>query len=628
MDTFSSPSQAIVIKRQLYTQSEIDETYVDQSPTRTACLGFGILSSLTPAVGLYSTFFPILVYLIFGTSPHVSMGTNAVIAILTANLVDRESDAHQLSLGANNTLTEDELLAYKIGISMAACFVGGLILMGMGIFRLGFLTNFLAKSFIGGFTFSAAVHITTSQIVKMLHVRIPGRSGLGKLVLTYIDIFKNITTCNPADIIVGLICMAVLLAVKIGINERYKAKMKVPVPIELIVVILSTLISHFAKLHDKFGIGIVGYVPTGIPPPSLPPMDALPRVATDAFVIAILCFALTISLGKLCSKIHGNKMDDNQELIAYGLCHFIGSFFQNFPSCTAPPRTMMQSSLGAKSTLNGVSSAVFILLVLLVAGQLFVSLPIAMLAAMIIVAMKDLLLQIRNLRSLWHVNKPDFFIWLLTAVASVFGDLDIGLLVGVVFSMVTVLVVSQLADGKLLGRAESEDVVMDTQRKGIRTVPGVRIFRFESQLYFASQERFKRQLYTLVFDPTKLPAKEMAIKVPVSDSSSTDSAKAPPETAGLTSENEDKGVNGIHHVILDCSALTYIDVAGIDMLSTVMKQFSRVGVDVFLAAVPSATLATLNRAGFFDTCSKDKVFYTVFDALTKAREAGIIVISL
>lgn len=78
---------------------------------------------------------------------------------------------------------------------------------------------------------------------------------------------------------------------------------------------------------------------------------------------------------------------------------------------------------------------------------------------------------------MWHVNKADFFIWLLTVVVSVFGDLDIGLLAGVVFSMVTVLVVSQLAKGRVLGKADTEDIIMDLNRKGINAIPGVRIFR-------------------------------------------------------------------------------------------------------------------------------------------------------
>ncbi|XP_025087547.1 sulfate transporter-like isoform X2 [Pomacea canaliculata] len=677
--------EVLVIRRQLYTQHDLDQAYQDQREPSSPCqvlrkhcqcsprcvgrtalsflpvlrvlrkynwrqsaladliaglsvgfihlpqgLGFGLLASLQPVNGLYTTFFPTLLYILFGTSPHVSMGTNAVIALLTANLVNREADAYQASFGSNSTLSPEEIMHYKVSIASVSAFVAGVILLGMGILRLGFITNYLAKSFIGGFTFAAAVHITTSQIVKMLHLSFRAQSGAGSLVKTYIEIFRNITHSNPGDIIVGLICMAVLLAVKIGINERFKHRMKIPVPIELIVVILSTLISHFAKFKERFGIAIVGDVPTGMPAPSIPPMEHLPQVGVEAFVTAILCFALTIALGKLCAKLHSIELDDNQELVSYGLCNLFGSFFQNFPSCTAPPRTMMLSSLGAKSTLNGVTSAVFILLVLLVVGQLFVSLPIAMLAAMIIVAMKDLLMQIRNTKSLWYVNKPDFFIWVLTASVSVLVGLDIGLLAGVLFSLLTILLVSQLAPATLLGRAETEDVLLDRKRDGIKLVPGIRIFRFESQLYFASAERFKTKLYSTVFDPTKIKRSEVTVK------------NAAPAIDPLVVVNSEKksldgvanlpdgklSTDGIHHVILDCSAMTYIDLAGIDMLQMVMTRFAKSGVVVFLTCIPPRTMATLHRARFFDTCDRQQVFYNIFDALHKACEPESIVAKL
>ncbi|XP_076450509.1 prestin-like [Babylonia areolata] len=725
-------TEPLVFRRQLHTRETIEEIYTDQSEPQTACgvikkacqpspqcmgrhvlgyfpfvrflrmyqwrkwvvsdvigglsvgfihlpqgLGFGLLASLSPVYGLYTTFFPILVYLLFGTSPHISMGTNALIALLTANLVTREADSFRSALGTNATWSSEEELQYKVGIAAASCFLGGVILLAMGLLRLGFITNFLSKSFIGGFTFSVAIHITTSQIVKMLNVQIKGHSGYGKLVLTCIDIFKNITDANPADIIVGLICMAILLAVKIGINERYRHKLKIPVPIELLVVIVSTLISHFAELHDKFGLGIVGDVPAGLPAPTLPDMGSLSRVATDAFVTAILIFALTISLGKLTAKLHDITIDDNQEMVAYGLCLLVGGFFQNFPSCTGPPRTMMLSSMGSKSTFNGVTSAMFILLVLLVAGQLFVSLPIAMLAAMIIVAMKDLLLQIRNLKSLWNVNKADFFIWAVTAAVTIFGDLDLGLLVGVVFSMVTVMAIGQLARGRLLGKAASEDLVLSLSRKGVCPVPGVKIFRFESALYFATQERFRSQLYRLVFNPSSLPHSADTDTVVLPPASPPDEHSLPQHSDGtldtgcchggrklandtpaaLRNEKEEvkekegikdkekvKDKEGVkekeevndkegvkdaeeagpctpQHVIVDCSAMTYIDVAGVDMLTLVVTQFSRVGVDVMLTDVPGPTLGTLQRAGFLEKAGKDKVFFSVMDALQRVQRA-------
>ncbi|KAL8577748.1 hypothetical protein ACOMHN_065565 [Nucella lapillus] len=687
--TTSSPPEPLVIRRHLHTQATIDEIYTDQSETptvrdviRSTCrrvspkclghhaldffpfarvvmtypwrqwlaadvisglsvgflqipqgLGAGFLASLSPIYGLYSSLFPTLVYLFFGTSPHVSMGSNSLVALMTANLVDREADRYESALGVNDTWSSEDHLEYKVGISAASCFVGGVILLAMGLLRLGFITNFLSKSFVGGFTFSAAVHVSTRMVVEIFHIKIHTYSGFGKLVKTYVDIVQYIADTNLADVLVAGVSMAVLVTLRVVVDRPLQDRLRFPIPVDLTVIILATAVSHFAKLGDNFGVGIIGRVPTGMPAPTLPDMDSLPRVASDAFFTAILILALTISLAKMTAKLHDITIDNNQEMVAYGLCSLVGAFFQNFPPCTAPPRTMMLSSLGARSTLNGVTSAVLILLVMLAAGPLFESLPIATLGAMIIIAMKDLLLQVRNLKSLWHVNRADFFIWVVTAVFSIFGDLDIGLLAGVVFSMITVMVIGQLAQGRLLGKATDEDLLLTVNREGICPVPGVKIFRFESSLYFATEERFRNQLYTLVVDPSTLPI-YISIQSPTNEKDSAPNSISPhsplhdsqaspdnqPTSPILNNARGEDLEHGTRHVILDCSAMTYIDVSGLDMLKLVMTQFSRVGIEVWLAEVPVGTLGTLERAGFVESLGKERIFYSVMDALQRLRQ--------
>ncbi|XP_041366824.1 sulfate anion transporter 1-like [Gigantopelta aegis] len=146
-----------------------------------------------------------------------------------------------------------------------------------------------------------------------------------------------------------------------------------PVPIDLILVIIATIISHFAEFERRFGIHVVGDIPSGMPVPRVPNLSVLGRIGQDSFIIAILAFAMTISMAKLCAALHDYEIDSNQELVAYGATNLLASFFQCFPMCVAPPRTMILSSLGARSTLNAIPAAIFILVVLLVAGHLFVS---------------------------------------------------------------------------------------------------------------------------------------------------------------------------------------------------------------------------------------------------------------
>lgn len=449
MATSSSFSDMIVIMRGVYTQSELDEKYRKQSKPRTLrdvikdnChwswhrlsrhvlavlpiinvirhyqfrkwilldmlaglsgsfihmlmgIAFGTLAALRPVNGLYTSFFPVTVYIIFGTSPHVSLGTNAAIALLTANVVLRETEIKLAALAPNTTMTEEEIYVFKVGVSNSVCLTGGLIILGMGIFKLGFVTDYFSKPFIGGFNFSGAMHIAISQVVRILNLKVRARSSMGYIVRTFIEIFKNITQSNPADVIIGLTSVAILLAVKIGINERYRHKLKLPIPTEMLLVIVSTLISYYTDLQGHFHIAVIGAVPQGIPAPTLPPVEMYSRVALDGFVITILCFSLTISLGKHCAKINSYEIDDDQELVSYGLGHIVGSFFGTFPACIIPPRTMLVNSMGAMTILCNLPSSILVFLVLMVIGPLFETLPISMLAAMIIVNLKDVLLQV------------------------------------------------------------------------------------------------------------------------------------------------------------------------------------------------------------------------------------------
>ncbi|XP_041365825.1 sulfate transporter-like isoform X2 [Gigantopelta aegis] len=578
-------------------------------------IAFGILASLTPVYGLYSTFFGIVFYAIFGTSRHVSFGTNAVLALLTATIVEREKDLKygDVDISSNTSVVDptlqNEILEYKVGIAMAAAFMAGIILLVMGLLRLGFITSYLAVSFVGGFTTAAAFHIATSQVSKLFGVKVGKHSGAGKIVLVYWDIIQNLGDTNVADLIVGLISIAILLAVKVGINERYGKKLKMPIPIDLILVIITTIISYFAEFQSRFNIHVVGDIPSGMPMPRVPNLSVLGRIGQDSFVIAILAFAMTISMAKLCAALHDYEIDSNQELVAYGTTNLLASFFQCFPMCVAPPRTMILSSLGAKTTLNAVTSAIFILVVLLVAGQLFVSLPIPVLAAMIIVAMKNLLLQARQLPNLWRVSKADFVIWLTTALVSILVDLDIGLIAGVGTSIFTIIVQSQFSTGQLVGISEQEDIYLDLKgHKNIKKLKGIKIFYFNTTLFFASAEKFKSQLYRKTFNPlTVVASRSIKVGEPEDNELSND-----------VNENE----NGLHHIIIDCSAMTYIDMAGVNVLKMVIKQFKAAGTELFLANCCRYMLKVLDRAQVYDILPKDHVFFSVHDAVTKAAGGG------
>ncbi|KAL4223154.1 Cadherin EGF LAG seven-pass G-type receptor 3 [Mactra antiquata] len=589
-------------------------------------MALGILAGLQPIHGLYTTFFPVLVYMIFGTSPYIAIGTNAVMALLTQAVVVREADAFIASFsGSNATMpTEEEILGVKIGAAMGCCFLVGIILMVMGFLKMGILTTYLSTSFVGGFTTAAAIHIGSSQVPKLFGIKVQTFPGAGKLVRMYIDLFSKMDQAVVVEVIIAVISFTILLLVKICINERFKDKMKMPVPIDLLVCVGATIISHFAKFNETFGVKIVGDIPSGFIPPTMPHLHNAGSFASDAFVMAILSLAMSISLAKLLASKHGLPIDDNQELVAYGASNFVSGFFFSFPSATAPPRTMILSSCGARTTINALTTSAFFLLVILVIGQLFESVPLSVLAAMIIVSMKDLLLQYRNLPRIWKINKYDFVIWIVSNSVSVLVDLNYGIIAGVGISILLTVVRDQISAGHLIGLSSSEDVLVKDNITGKKKIiDGINIFKIPTNIYFATAERIKAQIFQQVVNPEK-QLKKMA-KEAVANKVGLDEIKIHIANGGtnglkqngvLVSKSTVVEPNSLKTLVLDCSVVTYIDMAGIATLQQIIKGYKKIDVDIFMAGLPKNVVATMEAADFFTTYPKQNLFVDVFDVLS------------
>ncbi|CAC5369612.1 unnamed protein product [Mytilus coruscus] len=595
-------------------------------------LGFGILAGLQPINGLYTTFFPVLIYMLFGTSPHVSFGSNAVMALLTQTVAQREADRYldsnklhiistmnysDESAGNNSSrYLQNDLEDIKVGAAMTASLLTGLILAGLGICRLGLLTRYMSVSFIGGFTTAAAIHIASSQVPKMLGISVSPHSGAGKLVKMYIELFSKIKLTIISELVIAIITMILLLTVKILINERYKDRIKIPIPIDFIVVVIGTIVSYFGKFREKFDVKIVGAIPTGFPMPKVPSLYTASTMIMDCVVMAILSLAMTISLAKLTAKKHGITIDDNQELIAYGISNIGSSFFSCFPQATAPPRTMVLSNMGAKSTLNAIPTGIIILLIILWIGTLFESLPVAILAAMIIVAMKNLLMQFGDIPRLWRINKFDCIIWLITCSVSVLVDLDYGLMAGIGFSILSIVIQNQMASGKIIGYSDREDIFVDSKnRVHVIEISSIKIFQYQAPLHFANADNFRKILYSQVADAIKLKKsneKDEIVKV---------------ENKEITEKGHILGEN-VRHIILDFQMISNVDFSGINVLTQILKEYKAVDIEIYIVKCSSKILETLRAADFFEIFPKENMLYDLADAVylinsTKATDKNV-----
>ncbi|XP_052802493.1 prestin-like [Mya arenaria] len=479
-------------------------------------LAFGLLTSVKVENGLYTSVWPVILYVLFGTSAHVSMGTSAVICIVTAAVVDRQADifkemnAHLLSnstIGNETLRWEDipEFMDYKEATAMGISFFTGLILIVMGLLKLGFITAYLSDSFFSAFTSGAGVHIATSQIPAILGLKVPRYGGMFKIVKTYGAIFGAITGVNVASLIIALCAAVAILFVKDYLNEKLKGKIPIPIPIELFVVIVATLVSYFVGMADLWGVAIVSSIPNTIPPPVIPSFDGVDTYIVDCFVLAILIFANTIAMAKICAKRHNYEVDDSQELLAYGMCNFVSSFLRCFPSAVAPPRSMVASTMNTKTTICGIFSAALLILLILVMSALFEPLPKAALAAIIVVSLKGLFMQLKDCVKFWKVNKIDFVIWFFTLVSVVFLDIDFGLGIGVIVSLITVVFQAQFARGYRVGKTMKDVTLVEHKRYAdSMEISGIRIYRFHSNLFFANAEIFRTALYRATVNPRKL----------------------------------------------------------------------------------------------------------------------------
>ncbi|NXS11132.1 S26A1 protein, partial [Neodrepanis coruscans] len=388
---------------------------------------------------------------------------------------------------------------YAIGIATALTFVAGVYQVLMGIFRLGFVSMYLSESVLDGFATGASLTILTAQVKYLIGIKIPRSQGHGMLVITWINIFRNISQANLCDVITSSICIVVLVTAK-ELGERYKHKLKFPLPTELVVIVVATLVSYYGKLNEVYESSVSGAIPTGFIPPKVPQFNFMLRVAVDALPLAIVSFVFTISLSEMFAKKYAYAIRANQEMFAVGFCNIIPSFFHSFATSAALAKTLVKTSTGCQTQVSGVISAMVVLLVLLFLAPLFYSLQKCVLACIIIVSLRGALRKFRDVPARYHV---DTLVWVVTMSASALVSTEIGLLVGIVFSMLCIVVRTQWPRTALLGQIQDTNFYEDDlEYENLSTVPKVKVFRFEAPLYYANRNYFLKSLYGLTnLDP-------------------------------------------------------------------------------------------------------------------------------
>ncbi|NXX56274.1 S26A6 protein, partial [Scopus umbretta] len=646
-------------------------------------LAYALLAGLPPVTGLYSSFYPIFLYFFFGTSrhnsvgacgpqtlgslptPYLSPGPFAVISVMigsvTDSLVPSENFLESVN-GTNITMVNEERRdAARVELVATITVLTGIFQVALGLLQFGFVVTYLSDPLVRGYTTAASVHVLVSQLKNVFGVSLGEHSGPLSLFMTFIEICQRLPETNVGTLVTAIIAMVAIFIVK-ELNHKFAAKLPMPIPIELITIIISTGISYAINLNAKFGISVVGNIPSGLKPPVVPNISYFGQVVGNAFAIAVVGYAICISLGKIFALKHGYKVDSNQELIALGFCNFVGGFFQCFAISCSMSRSLVQESTGGNSQVAGVIASLVILVTLLKIGELFRDLPKAILSAIIIVNLKGMFKQFADLHMLWKSNRVDLMVWIVTFVATLMLNLDIGLGASVAFGLLTVIFRTQLPHYSILGRISDTDVYRDiAEYQMAQEVPGVKIFRSSSTLYFANVELYAEALkkksginVDRLIEKKKKALKKLKKQQKKVEKETAKRKKVPPcSEAGslsLPQDAEDRpngpgmaviemsGVEGrahpettlralglpqpsFHAVVLDFSPVSFVDTVSIKTLKNIFRDFHEIEVDVFIAGCPVPVLAQLERGNFFSSAiTKHCFFPSVHDAMVHISE--------
>jgi SulP family sulfate permease len=433
-------------------------------------MAYAMIAGLPPVYGLYAALLPQIIYALMGTSRQLAVGPVAMDSLLVAS-----------ALNTMAIINADHYISLAIFLAL---FVG-LIQIFLGLLKFGFLVNFLSKPVINGFTSAAAMIIGLSQLNHMLGIELPSSSFLHQIIQS---LWEKSQEIDPFTLLITLGSILLIFGFK---------KISSEIPAALIVVILATILT--ASLQwDNSGVKIVGFIPQGLPSIQLQSISIreIYQLFPMAITLALIAFLEAISVAKgIEQKENKDRVMPNQELIALGTANLIGSFFQSYPTTGGFSRTAVNHQTGAKTGIASLISALLVGLTLIFFTELFYHLPKAVLGAIILMAVINLI-DLKYPLHLWKTHREEFFVLLFTFTVTLFFGIKEGILLGAFMSLSLMVYRSTQPHIAVLGRIKGTSIFRNVLRfpEQVETFQGVMIIRFDGQLFFANHNYFKKQI--------------------------------------------------------------------------------------------------------------------------------------
>ena len=498
-------------------------------------IAYALIAGLPPIYGLYCALVPQVMYAIFGSSRQVAIGPVAMDSLIVATGVST------LALAGSESY---------ISIAILLALMVGTIQFILGIFSLGFIVNFLSKPVITGFTSAVALIIGLNQFRNLFGVDFFQSDQIQYII---IDIWEQFSTYNAHTTIIGLLSVITIIIFR-RINKK--------IPNALIVVVLGILTMKFfgQSFND---VAIVKEIPSGLPFFGVPEfeIDQIKELLPIALTLVMVGFLETISIGKsLEAKQDEYRIRPNQELIALGLSNIAGSFFKAYPSTSSFSRSAINQESGAKTGMAALISVVMVVITLLFLTPLFYFLPKTVLAAIIIVAVFNLI-NFKEASYLWNANKLDFWLMMSTFLATLLLGIEYGIVVGVGLSLIILIYRTSKPYVTELGKVPNSNFYRNKNRfEEVIIEDDILIFRFDAQLFYANSSYFRDNL------------DDMAAK---------------------------KG-DALKLIVLDAESINRVDSTGVEMLKERIRFYQKKDVKFYFAGVKGPVRDDLFKCGILN----------------------------
>lgn len=558
-------------------------------------MAYGMLASLPPVNGLYTAMLPVLGYTLFGTCMHLSIGPFALISMLTAEGI--------IAVVPNpEENPEDAIEAARQLAFFSAC-----ILTFLGIFRLGFIGTFLSDPVLSGYCTAVSFIIPTSQLKHALQADVKRAA--------FIDTIRQLIEAigrgeiNGFSFGIFVISLTTLYLLQL-VNKKkpFAFLKKFPLPAELCVTVLSTLVCYLFDFENTQNVRVTGKIPPGLPVMKLPKLGHFPTsdLLPAALMIALMTYITAMSVSKTFARKFGYEVENNKELLALGFSNFLGSISSCYPAAASLSRTAVVGSSGAATPLHNIWMVMILGFVLIACGPLIETLPNAALAAIVVMAFKSLLLGgYEEMKTTWAVSKQDFLMWSIAFWLTLGTNVTIGIAIAVASDVIYLFYKTTRPTFGVLGRLAGTQAIYCNRKnfEEVEPIRGVLIFRFDGPLHFANKEVFLSALLRqLRVAETELNGRTPSTRDGMQFWSHMNDLVGAFIDGFVMQKQSDEAAQEtkrITSVVLDCSPMTHVDMTAARALDKLRVELEGRKTKLVLAHCKYVCYTKLHDMGFF-----------------------------